>query len=140
MQAAGAAQSLDRRRRLAHRHGPRLFRPLRRLYAEGRPRDIAIPGANTDTANRLHLFDVEAAAPEPEVGIDFDKSDIAHVLTAFLYPDDSDDAGRLLRVYQQYFMVSAGAQLILGELEERGFALRCWRSMPSFRSTTPTPP
>jgi len=85
-------------------------------------RDIAIPGANTDTANRLHLFDVEAAAPEPEVGIDFDKSDIAHVLTAFLYPDDSDDAGRLLRVYQQYFMVSAGAQLILGELEERGFA------------------
>ena len=45
-----------------------------------------------------------------------------HGLTSFLYPDDSDEAGRLLRVYQQYFMVSAGAQLILAELEERGFA------------------
>ena len=85
--------------------------------------DIAVPGAHTGRANRLHLFDVERPAAPPWMGIRFDKGDIAHNLTSFLYPDDSDDQGRLLRVYQQYFMVSAGAQLILAELEERGFAL-----------------
>ena len=53
-------------------------------------------------------------------GIDFDKTAIDKNLTLFLYPDDSDDAGRLLRVYQQYFMVSAGAQLILDECIARG--------------------
>ena len=83
--------------------------------------DIAIPGANSGVANRLHLFDTEVTAPAPESGISFDKTDIENHLTAFLYPDDSDDNGRLLRVYQQYFMVSAGAQLILKELEERGY-------------------
>ena len=85
--------------------------------------DLAIPGAGNNYANRLHLFDVEEPARQPWVGIDFDKGDIPHILTSFLYPDDSDEAGRLLRVYQQYFMVSAGAQLILQELEERGYAL-----------------
>ena len=85
--------------------------------------DVAIPGANNGYANRLHLFDVEEPADLPWVGINFDKTDIAHRLTSFLYPDDSDDAGRLLRVYQQYFMVSAGAQLILQELEERGYSM-----------------
>ena len=84
--------------------------------------DIAVPGANTGIANRLHLFDVESPADAPADGIDFDKADLPARLTSFLYPDDSDEAGRLLRVYQQYFMVSAGAQLILKELEERGFA------------------
>ena len=84
--------------------------------------DIAVPGANTGIANRLHLFDVESPAAAPADGIDFDKADLPARLTSFLYPDDSDEAGRLLRVYQQYFMVSAGAQLILKELEERGFA------------------
>ena len=84
--------------------------------------DIAIPGANNEYANRLRLFDVAQPADRPWVGIDFDKGDIAHRLTSFLYPDDSDEAGRLLRVYQQYFMVSAGAQLILSELEARGYA------------------
>lgn len=84
--------------------------------------DIAIPGAGSGCANRLHLFDLADPAHAPWVGIDFDKGDIAHNLTSFLYPDDSDRAGRLLRVYQQYFLVSAGAQLILAELEERGFA------------------
>ena len=79
--------------------------------------DIAVPGANSGVANRLHLFDVEHPAPAPEEGIDFDKTDLPVRLTSFLYPDDSDEAGRLLRVYQQYFMVSAGAQLILKELE-----------------------
>ena len=85
--------------------------------------DIAIPGAGNKCANRLHLFDVAQPAQEPWIGIRFDKKDIAHNLTSFLYPDDSDDAGRLLRVYQQYFMVSAGAQLILQELEERGYGI-----------------
>ena len=84
--------------------------------------DIAVPGANSGVANRLHLFDVENPAPAPEEGIDFDKTDLPARLTSFLYPDDSDEAGRLLRVYQQYFMVSAGAQLILKELEERGYS------------------
>ena len=85
--------------------------------------DIAIPGAGNECANRLHLFDVPEPAGQPWVGIDFEKDDIAHRLTSFLYPDDSDEAGRLLRVYQQYFMVSAGAQLILAELESRGYSL-----------------
>ena len=85
--------------------------------------DIAVPGAGNKWANRLHLFDVAQPAQEPWIGIRFDKTDIAHNLTSFLYPDDSDDAGRLLRVYQQYFMVSAGAQLILQELEERGYGI-----------------
>ena len=83
--------------------------------------DIPVPGAGNGYANRLHLFDLEEPAREPWVGIRFDKGDIAHNLTSFLYPDDGDEAGRLLRVYQQYFMVSAGAQLILQELEERGY-------------------
>ena len=71
--------------------------------------------------NRLHLFDLESVDESlVKKGIDFDKTDIAHNLTLFLYPDDSDRAGRLLRVYQQYFMVSSAAQLILKELEEKG--------------------
>ncbi|MBM6675475.1 glycogen/starch/alpha-glucan family phosphorylase [Olsenella uli] len=84
--------------------------------------DIEVPGYENGVVNRLHLFDVEDPASAPEHGIAFDKRDVAHSLTSFLYPDDSDEDGRLLRVYQQYFMVSAGAQLILAELEERGFA------------------
>ncbi len=83
--------------------------------------DVAVPGAHSGIANRLHLFDVENPACAPADGIDFDKHDLPARLTSFLYPDDSDAAGRLLRVYQQYFMVSAGAQLVLKELEQRGF-------------------
>ena len=86
--------------------------------------DLEIPGYQNGVCNRLHLFDVEQPAPPPTQGIDFDKGDVAHCLTSFLYPDDSDEAGRLLRVYQQYFMVSAGAQLILKELEEGGHSLQ----------------
>lgn len=75
--------------------------------------------------NRLRLFDLETVDEGlVRQGIDFDKKDIARNLTLFLYPDDSDRAGRLLRVYQQYFMVSCGAQLILKELAEKGYALR----------------
>ncbi len=83
--------------------------------------DVAIPGAHSGVCNRLHLFDTEVNAPAPDSGIDFDKTDVIPHLTSFLYPDDSDDNGRRLRLYQQYFMVSAGAQLILKELEERGY-------------------
>lgn len=87
--------------------------------------DIDIPGWNGGR-NCLHLFDLDTVDGDGSVirsGIQFDKTDILHCLTLFLYPDDSDEAGRLLRVYQQYFMVSNAAQLILHELEERGGAV-----------------
>ncbi|MDD6071422.1 MAG: glycogen/starch/alpha-glucan phosphorylase [Clostridiales bacterium] len=71
--------------------------------------------------NSLHLFDIEAADESiVKDGIEFDKSDVKKNLTLFLYPDDSTEEGRLLRVYQQYFMVSCGAQLILKQAKERG--------------------
>ena len=86
--------------------------------------DIAIVGYGSG-ANRLHLFDLTTVDESiVQNGIDFDKRDIAHNLTLFLYPDDSDRAGQLLRIYQQYFMVSNAAQLILKETRERGFALK----------------
>ena len=71
--------------------------------------------------NKLHLFDVETVDESIVKGdsIDFDKSDIAKNLTLFLYPDDSDEQGRLLRIYQQYFMVSNGARLILDECRDK---------------------
>ena len=71
--------------------------------------------------NSLNLFDLDTVDESIiETGIAFNKKDIAKNLTLFLYPDDSDEDGRLLRIYQQYFMVSAGAQLILKECAERG--------------------
>ena len=74
--------------------------------------------------NKLHLFDIESI-DESLVGdgIDFDKEKIEKNLTLFLYPDDSDEAGNLLRIYQQYFMVSSGARLILDELKAKGYDL-----------------
>ena len=85
--------------------------------------DMLVPGYNGHR-NTLHLFDLDSA-DEAMIrgGIDFDKTDIAHNMTLFLYPDDSDEPGRLLRVYQQYFLVSATAQLILKEVEARGGSL-----------------
>ena len=75
--------------------------------------------------NNLHLFDVETVDEKiVKDGIYFDKSDISQNLTLFLYPDDSDEKGRLLRIYQQYFMVSAGAQLILKELKDNGHSVK----------------
>ncbi|MDD6664500.1 MAG: glycogen/starch/alpha-glucan phosphorylase [Bulleidia sp.] len=75
--------------------------------------------------NRLHLFDLDSVdASIIKDGISFDKADIEKNLTLFLYPDDSDDAGRKLRIYQQYFMVSNAAQLILKEEKEKGHSLR----------------
>ena len=71
--------------------------------------------------NKLHLFDIETIDEGiVKDGIDFDKTDIEKNLTLFLYPDDSDEAGRQLRIYQQYFMVCNGAQLILKEMKDNG--------------------
>ena len=85
--------------------------------------DILVTGYNNRT-NKLHLFDIETIDESiVKEGIDFDKDEIKKNLTLFLYPDDSDEAGRLLRVYQQYFMVSNAAQLILKEAKERGCKL-----------------
>ncbi|OKZ83076.1 MAG: maltose phosphorylase [Clostridium sp. 44_14] len=82
--------------------------------------DIAVTGYENRT-NQLHLFDIDSVEEKiTKDGISFDKEDIEHNLTLFLYPDDSDEKGQLLRIYQQYFMVSAGAQLILEECEARG--------------------
>ncbi len=72
-------------------------------------------------SNKLHLFDIDTIDETlVKDGINFNKEDIKRNLTLFLYPDDSDEAGQLLRVYQQYFMVSNAAQLILQEAEENG--------------------
>ena len=71
--------------------------------------------------DKLHLFDLEGLDESlVRDGIDFDKEAVEKNLTLFLYPDDSDEAGNLLRIYQQYFMVSNGAQLILKELKDKG--------------------
>ena len=86
--------------------------------------DIQVAGYENGV-NCLHLFDMETADESiVKNDINFDKHDISRNLTLFLYPDDSDRAGRLLRVYQQYFMVSAGAQLILKDLAGKGYSIR----------------
>lgn len=82
--------------------------------------DIDVVGYMGRTT-KLHLFDIDSVDESlVKQGIDFDKTDIAKNLTLFLYPDDSDEDGRILRVYQQYFMVSNAAHLILDEALERG--------------------
>ena len=88
---------------------------------QSRMYDIDVTGYENRT-NKLHLFDIESvdeSIMEPD-GISFDKTDIKKNLTLCLYPDDSDEAGNLLRIYQQYFMVANGAQLILAEAKEKG--------------------
>ena len=93
---------------------------FRDLTVTARLYEIYVTGYGSVT-NKLRLFDIESVDESVvQDGIDFDKSEIAKNLTLFLYPDDSDEAGRLLRIYQQYFMVSAGAQLILDECTTRG--------------------
>lgn len=93
------------------------------LTVHSRLYDIAVTGYNNRT-NQLHLFDIESVDDGiVEEGISFDKEDIAKNLTLFLYPDDSDEAGRKLRIYQQYFMVSNGAQYILDECVKKGCTL-----------------
>ena len=87
---------------------------------QSRMYDIDVTGYENRT-NKLHLFDIESVDEDiVKEGISFDKTDIKKNLTLFLYPDDSDDDGRILRVYQQYFMVSNAARLILDEAKERG--------------------
>lgn len=87
---------------------------------QSRMYDIDVVGYENRTT-KLHLFDVESVDESlVQEGIHFDKSQYAKNLTLFLYPDDSDESGRLLRVYQQYFMVSNAARLILEECAQKG--------------------
>ena len=91
---------------------------ISRLY------DIDVAGYDSGV-NKLRLFDIESIDESlVKKGIDFDKEKIEKNLTLFLYPDDSDEAGNLLRIYQQYFMVSNAAQLILREMKEKKYDLR----------------
>ena len=93
------------------------------LTVKSRMYDIDVVGYENGLSP-LHLFDVESVDESlVKSGIDFDKTDIAKNLTLFLYPDDSDEAGNLLRIYQQYFMVSNGARLIIREMKEKGYDL-----------------
>lgn len=86
--------------------------------------DIYITGYD-NLCNKLRLFDIDTIDETiVKNGIDFDKADIKKNLTLFLYPDDSDESGRMLRIYQQYFMVSNAAQLIILEAEQNGYDLR----------------
>lgn len=86
--------------------------------------DIDVPGYDSGV-NKLRLFDIESIDESlVKKGIDFDKEAIEKNLTLFLYPDDSDEAGNLLRIYQQYFMVCNAAQLILYEMKEKKYDLR----------------
>ncbi len=90
---------------------------MSRLY------DIDVVGYEQGV-NKLHLFDIETVDESiVEDGIDFNKENIEKNLTLFLYPDDSDEAGQQLRIYQQYFMVCNGAQLILKEMKDNGYDL-----------------
>ncbi len=86
--------------------------------------DIDVAGYDSGV-NKLRLFDIESLDESlVKKGIDFDKEKIEKNLTLFLYPDDSDEAGNLLRIYQQYFMVCNAAQLILREMKEKKYDLR----------------
>ena len=98
--------------------------PFKDFTMDGVLYDIDVPGYDSG-CNRLHLFDVDTIDESivPENSINFIKKKVQENLTLFLYPDDSDDAGRKLRIYQQYFMVSCGAQLILKEMEDAGYDL-----------------
>ncbi|MCQ2523088.1 MAG: glycogen/starch/alpha-glucan family phosphorylase [Lachnospiraceae bacterium] len=90
------------------------------LKLNARMYDIDVTGYENGT-NKLHLFDVDSSDESiVKDGISFDKTDIAKNITLFLYPDDSDELGRQLRIYQEYFMVSCGAQLIIDECVNRG--------------------
>ncbi|MEE3393449.1 MAG: glycogen/starch/alpha-glucan phosphorylase [Lachnospiraceae bacterium] len=92
-----------------------------RLKLHSRMYEISVTGYN-NKSNTLKLFDVDSVDESivPEDSINFNKNDIKRNLTLFLYPDDSDDAGRMLRIYQQYFMVSNAAQLIIDEACAKG--------------------
>ncbi|HEL0622566.1 TPA: glycogen/starch/alpha-glucan family phosphorylase [Streptococcus equi subsp. zooepidemicus] len=95
--------------------------PFKDFTLKSRLDRIDVLGYKRDTKNYLNLFDIEGVDYGLiKDGISFDKTDIAKNLTLFLYPDDSDKNGELLRIYQQYFMVSNAAQLLIDEALERG--------------------
>ncbi|HEQ9900261.1 TPA: glycogen/starch/alpha-glucan family phosphorylase [Streptococcus pyogenes] len=95
--------------------------PFKNFTLKSRLDRIDVLGYKRDTKNYLNLFDIEDVDYGLiKDGISFDKTEIAKNLTLFLYPDDSDKNGELLRIYQQYFMVSNAAQLIIDEAIERG--------------------
>ena len=86
--------------------------------------DVDVVGYDSGV-NRLRLFDVKSVDEDlVREGITFDKTAIEKNLTLFLYPDDSDENGKLLRLYQQYFLVSNAAQWILHEMKSRQYDLR----------------
>lgn len=98
--------------------------PFGNCTVKSRMYDIDVAGYENGI-NKLHLFDLETVDESLVTdGIDFDKEDVEKNLTLFLYPDDSDEAGNLLRIYQQYFMVSNGARLILDEMKAAGHSLK----------------
>lgn len=95
--------------------------PFKKFTLKSRLDRIDVLGYKRDTKNYLNLFDIEGVDYGLiKDGISFDKTEIAKNLTLFLYPDDSDKNGELLRIYQQYFMVSNAAQLLIDEAIERG--------------------
>ncbi|HEN6439990.1 TPA: glycogen/starch/alpha-glucan family phosphorylase [Streptococcus agalactiae] len=95
--------------------------PFRDFTLKSRLDRIDVLGYKKDTKNYLNLFDIDGLDYNLiEKGITFDKTEIKKNLTLFLYPDDSDKNGKLLRIYQQYFMVSNAAQLLIDEAIERG--------------------
>ena len=98
--------------------------PFKGFTLTAKQMDLDVIGFQSGV-NKLRLYDL-AAVDESIVqeGISFDKSDIPHNLTLFLYPDDSDEAGRLLRIYQQYFLVSCAAQRILLDMDTAGYPVR----------------
>ena len=97
--------------------------PYRGFTLTSRMYDVQVTGYHSRT-NTLHLFDVETIQEDlVKEGISFDKTDSRENLTLFLYPDDSDRAGRILRIYQQYFMCANAARLILDEAVSRGSSL-----------------
>lgn len=97
--------------------------PYRGFALKSTMYDMAVAGYHNKSIP-LHLFDIDIVDEDiVGEGISFDKRDILHNLTLFLYPDDSDDAGRKLRIYQQYFMVSNAAQYILDEAMKKGCTL-----------------
>lgn len=86
--------------------------------------EIDIVGFDNSFVNKLCLFDIESVDPSiVHSGITFDKTQIAKNLTLFLYPDDSDEAGHLLRIFQQYFMVSNAVNLIFSDITKKGYKL-----------------
>lgn len=114
---------MDREHFLADKTDVTYKVPYKNFTLTSRMYDIEVTGYNNRT-NKLHLFDVETVDESiVEDGISFDKTDIAKNLTLFLYPDDSDKEGRILRIYQQYFMVSNAARLILDEAITKGSTL-----------------